>query len=298
MRRLLAAALLGLPLLACSAGTGGDAASSEDALSQSKQHLLAIGDSMTFAWDPRIQKDPHQVVASNYRGYADILGDRLGLAVDNSACPGEASGSFLDAKAEDNGCRANHAAYKLHTEWGGAADQVDFVTGYLEGALAAGKPPAFIVMTIGGNDLLIVQKHCHLPGLLTGLCEVAKLPFAVHAYGEHIDRILEAIDATGYRGKVVFLTTYAPDYSDKIATFGLGRMNDELQEHARKSKESLGIDVRVADGYGAFEAAAKEHGGKTCETGLLIPNGDGTCDIHPTQAGHELIANTIQAALK
>ena len=39
------------------------------------------------------------------------------------------------------------------------------------------------------------------------------------------------------------------------------------------------------------------HGGKTCETGLLISKGDGTCDIHPTAEGHRVLADAVKKAL-
>jgi len=121
----LLAAVLGLTVAACSAETGDDASSSDSNLDANKPHILTVGDSITFAWDPRIEKDNKKVVASNYKGFADLLGQRLGAVVDNSACPGEASGSFLDPKAEDNGCRKNHVDYRMHTEWMGAPDQIE-----------------------------------------------------------------------------------------------------------------------------------------------------------------------------
>jgi lysophospholipase L1-like esterase len=296
MRRLavLAALTLSLSLVACSSGVD-DAAASDSDLESAPPHVLALGDSMTFAWDPRIEKDIHKVDASKYRGFPDLIGEHLGAAVDNAACPGETSGAFLDPNGEDNGCRTNRAAYRLHTDWRGADDQVAFVTAYLEDAIAKHAPPALITITLGGNDLLLVQKHCNgLPGILSAGCKLGRLPFAEHAYGEHIEDILLAIDATGYTGKVVLLTTYAPDYSDGIATFGLRMFNGELKEHADKAQgKAHGMQVRVADAYAAFEEKAKAHDGKTCATGLLIPNGDGTCDIHPTAEGHALIAKTM-----
>jgi lysophospholipase L1-like esterase len=298
MHRLVAIALVALPLMACSAASTSDASSTESALEETKPHLLAIGDSITFGWNPHLETDIHKVQASKYSGYAEVLGGKLGVPVANGACPGETSGSFLDPKAEDNGCRNNRAAYRLHTDWDGAADQVDFVSSYLEKAVAAGKAPPLVVMTMGGNDLLLVKKHCNLPGPLDGPCELVRIPFAVHAFGDHISKVLSAIDASGYRGKVALVTTYAPDYSDPIAKFGIGQFNSELREHAAQAKGKLHIDVRVADGYAAFEARAKEHGGKTCQTGLVIPNGDGTCDIHPTPAGHQLLAQTVLDAIK
>ena len=58
------------------------------------------------------------------------------------------------------------------------------------------------------------------------------------------------------------------------------------------------MDLRIADGFASFKTYADQHGGKTCETGLLISNGDGTCDIHPTQQGHEVLAKTILDAVR
>jgi lysophospholipase L1-like esterase len=290
------APLVALSLCAgCSAG-GDDANASESDLASARPNVLTVGDSITFAWDGRIEKDNTKVDARKYRGFADMLGQHLGTGVDNTACPGETSGAFLDPKAEDNGCRKNRGDYKLHTDWAGAPDQIAFVTAYLEKAVAAHAQPPLVTISLGGNDLLLVQKHCKV-GLLTAPCELLRLPFAEHAYGEHLEDILLRIDATGYTGKVVLMTTYAPDYSDTVATIGLKMFNSELKEHAQSAQgKAKGIQIRVADTYAAFEAAAKEHGGKTCQTGLLIPNGDGTCDIHPTADGHALIAKTMLEA--
>ena len=178
------------------------------------------------------------------------------------------------------------------------ATQVDFATAYVRKAMAAGHPPELITLTIGGNDLLLLEKHCTLPGLLNAGCKLARLPFYVHDYGEHLAKLLLAIDATGYEGTLVLVTTYAPDYSDHIATIALEQMNGELTEHVASITSQLhGLKVRIADGYGAFKAHAEEHGGKTCETGLLIKNDDSkTCDIHPTAAGHQVLADAILAA--
>ena len=304
----LRSALLLLPVLAtfasgCAVATDDAAASSDSALAAAPPHLLALGDSMTFAWNPHVESDVHKVEATKYSGYAEALGQHLGLTVDNAACPGETSGAMLDAHEEDNGCRDNRAAYALHYPWSAPtgttpATQIDFAKAYLDKALAAGRPPELVTMTMGGNDLLLVQKHCKLPLFLEPACELVKLPFYVHAYGDHMDAIATAIDATGYSGKFVVLTTYAPDYSDRVATLGLEQLNGELVEHVGKVQARLHhTKVVVADGYGAFKAIAAAHGGKTCETGLLIKNDDGTCDIHPTAAGHQVLAGAVLQAI-
>src|SRR5690348_7045390 len=118
MRKL---AFLVLPFLAlaCSAGARDTTDESDDAEKSEPPHLLAIGDSITFGWNPLIESDNKKVDARNYRGYAEILGKEKGWKVDNAACPGEASGSFLRADAKDNGCDANRGDYRLHTDWNG-----------------------------------------------------------------------------------------------------------------------------------------------------------------------------------
>jgi hypothetical protein len=53
------------------------------------------------------------------------------------------------------------------------------------------------------------------------------------------------------------------------------------------------VDGVVADGMAAFTAH-----GDPCEAGLLIQMPDGTCDVHPTPAGAQILADTIDAAIK
>ena len=227
--------LLGLAvatLAACTA-PGDDSASSDEDLTAGP-HVLSIGDSISFAWDPHLEKDDSKVVASRYHGFADIVAQRLGATSDNMACPGETSAHFLHADGEDNGCAKNRATYKLHFDWGSAATQIDAVTQYLQPRVASGRAPALITMTIGGNDLLRIQEDCKLPGPLAAGCELARLPFREHSYGENVKSIVRAIYGTGYRGKMVFITTYAPNYADAINNIAIGRFNGELKEEVGK----------------------------------------------------------------
>jgi lysophospholipase L1-like esterase len=287
---------LGLTMIlaACAAPSADDAESSEDAVNAAQPRVLALGDSMAFAWDPNIERDPARVDASKYRGYAEMVADRLGAKADNASCPGETSSHFVSATGEDNGCAKNRAAYKLHVDWHDAPDQLAFVESYL-----AKTKPTLITLSIGGNDLLRVEENCKLPSLLGAGCKLARLPFYEHAYGENLERIIRTIHGAGYRGKMVILTTYAPDYSDAIANFALGRFNGEIRESVAHVRDDVpGMDVRVADGFAAFQARANEYDGKTCKTGLLIANGDGTCDIHPTKEGHQLLAEAILDAIE
>jgi lysophospholipase L1-like esterase len=290
---MIAAMLLGAG--GCTSGTE-STASGDDALvgEGARPRILALGDSITFGWDPHIAPDPADVVPSRYINYATLVGEALGAAVDNGACPGETSSHFLRADGEDNGCAENRALYDLHTSWGAAPTQLEFALDYLRRAVAAGRPPELVTMSIGGNDLLRVVENCKLPGPLGPACMALRFPFYERAFGENLERLMIAIDATGYHGKMVILTTYAPDYSDLAFRFALERFAGKLRASIEAVRGKLGgLDVRVADGYAVFAEAARAHGDKTCLTGYLIPNPDGTCDGHPSRAGHRALADEV-----
>ena len=51
---------------------------------------------------------------------------------------------------------------------------------------------------------------------------------------------------------------------------------------------------KVADGFAAFAGPSAAFGGSPCAAGLLIKLPDGTCNIHPSPAGHLLLAQAIE----
>ena len=53
----------------------------------------------------------------------------------------------------------------------------------------------------------------------------------------------------------------------------------------------------MADGFTAFGGPSLAHGGTPCAAGLLIKLPDGTCNIHPSPEGHELLAHAIANVL-
>ena len=60
----------------------------------------------------------------------------------------------------------------------------------------------------------------------------------------------------------------------------------------------------VANAFTAFKAAASTRfaGGKTCKAGLLnvdpLDATQASSDVHPTQSGHQLLADTVEATYK
>jgi hypothetical protein len=52
----------------------------------------------------------------------------------------------------------------------------------------------------------------------------------------------------------------------------------------------------VADGFGTFQFFANKAGGDSCAAGLLIKLPGGTCDIHPSEKGRDILAVSVVAA--
>jgi hypothetical protein len=277
--------MLTLGLAACgSAGIDPGEASSNESSDQSSEEFglrrikyLALGDSIAFGFNPLVATPS---VPSSYRGYPEVIGTIIPHSVTNAACPGETSGSLLSAAAPDNGCRNWKLAYSLHADY--ETTQIAFAQAYL----AANPDTKFVSIDIGANDLLLVQKKC----LGDPVCIQGVLPAALQAYGQNLGATYTLLRAAGFTGKFVALTTYAPNYNDPLSVAALTALNGVL---AQVTTAFGGV---VADGFGTFQFFASKSGGDSCAAGLLIKLPDGTCDIHPSQKGRDILAVSVVAA--
>ncbi len=59
----------------------------------------------------------------------------------------------------------------------------------------------------------------------------------------------------------------------------------------------LACGGQMAPVFARFETAAEPYGGNSCAAGLLVLDAGGKCNIHPTEAGHQLIADIIAELL-
>jgi lysophospholipase L1-like esterase len=233
---------------------------------------LALGDSVAFGFDPRI--DQHMT-----DGYPELLSQRRGVEVTNAACPGEATGGFISIEGNDNHCRENRVAYPLHVQYDGT--QLAFALEFL----AAHPGTELVTIDIGGNDASKLNttcagdQACILGGFVPMLLE----------YGTNLDLILGELRKV-YDGPIVGLSIYNPMPSDSLFQYGLERMNTVFAE------KLAAWDALLADGAAAFAAAAA--GADPCTAGLLIGMPDGTCDIHPSLAGDNVLVDAIEAALR
>ena len=245
--------------------------------------FLALGDSVPFGF---IAADGFAYVnPDNFVGYPNYVGGDLRLHSANAACPGETSSSFISPTGADNGCRPFRASFPLHVSY--TSTQLDFATNFL----ATHKQTRLVTITLGANDGLLLEKSCNFDPA----CIQAGLPLALATLTSNMNTILGSLRATGFRGVLIVVNYYSLDYSDPGQTGLVVLLNQTLATVAAAN------GAVVADAFTAFRTAASTPfaGGKTCRAGLLNVNpSDATqmsCDDHPTQSGHILLANTVEA---
>jgi hypothetical protein len=273
--------LVALGLVGC--GSAGIEPGTENTSSETEEFglrrikYLALGDSIPFGMNPLVTTPS---VPSSYTGYPEVIGSIIPHAVTNLACPGETSASFLSPVAPDNGCRQWKALFSLHSDYEGT--QISQAVQYI----AANPDTKFVSITIGANDLFLVQKNC----LGNLACIQGALPGALASFGQNLGATFTLLRNAGFTGKFITLTTYNTNYNDPLSVAALTALNGV----AAQVTEAFGGEV--ADGYGTFQFFANKAGGDSCAAGLLIKKPDGTCDIHPSQKGRDILAVSVVAA--
>ena len=238
---------------------------------------LALGDSVPFGFSPLVSPSD----ADGFVGYPEDLAGMLDIGVKNAACPGETSGSLISTVAPDNGCQFFRSIGRLHVNYKGSQ------LGYALHFLRAHRHTSLITITIGANDVFLLQNACN--GVVT--CVQAGLPQTLGNVAGNLTAIYAAIRGTGYRGKIVTLTYYLTDYSSAVQLAVIGALDQVV------SQVTLAAGGTVADGFGAFGAVAATKGGDSCMAGLLIKLPDGTCNIHPSARGAQVLARAVSAAV-
>ncbi len=254
-------------LLACSGSDTRAAPESTQALVSTHAPVyLALGDSVPFGWSDAlgaITQKPWR-----FQGYPKLLASALDLPLLDAACPSEASGSFVSADAPDDGCRAYKASHDLHVDYAGT--QLDYA---LE-VVRSHPRLELVTLQVGANDLQIVGKSCGGDPA----CIVSALPAALQETVAHVVTIVANLRAAGYAGQIVLIDYYSPDAGQALL---IQALDGALAQAA--AYPGLGVDS--VDLYGPF-------GSDPCAAGL-IAKVDGRCEIHPSRAGHELIASLV-----
>jgi lysophospholipase L1-like esterase len=257
------------------------------AYAHERDQALVLGDSVAFAY---IASAGHEYInPGNFLGFADDFERRLGVEAVDAGCPGETTGSFLSSTAPDNGCRAYRAAFPLHVAYG--STQLEFA----KKQLRHNRDVRLVTITLGANDGFLLEASCAAQANPTA-CIEAGLPTLLATVEVNMANILAALRATGYGGAIVITNYYSLDYSDAAATGLTALLNSAIAAPAR----SYGAEV--ADLFTAFKSVASNpaFGGNTCNAGLLNASVQNQllCDVHPSQSGHQLIAETITRTLR
>jgi lysophospholipase L1-like esterase len=253
---------------------------------EDRGEILVLGDSVAFSY---IASAGYGYVnPDNFVGFPLYLDGRLGLEPVDAACPGETTGSFLSATLPDFGCRAFRKSFPLHVSYGGT--QLEFAKRYLKGH----RNVRIVTITLGSNDGFLLEASCNL----VPACILAGLP----AIGENMATILADLRATGYEGAIVVTNYYSIDYTDIPFTELTAALNAAIAAPA------AAYGAIVADVFTAFQRAVvpftNSLGNNTCQAGLLNTTNPiasappYSCDVHPSQSGHQLIAETVARAIQ
>ena len=168
----------------------------------------------------------------------------------------------------------------MHVSYHGT--QLDFAIRYLN------RHPGtrLVSLMIGANDAFLCQET-------TKDACASELPQVIKHISANVAKILSAIRHDGhYSGQLILLNYYSLDYSSPTDNAGSMALNTAMDHAAKKYRAA------IADGYGAFHAAALQSGGNSCTAGLLTQLTGGGCGVHPSLAGQAVLALAVEKAIK
>jgi len=262
----------------------GSAVRSALADSSRPQEYLALGNSVAFGYNPLLVPN-NAGNPDNFIGYPTPVAAALKETLTNASCPGETSSHFISLTGTDNGCGAYRANFPLHVAYSGT--QLAFADTFLQ----SNPKTLLISIDIGSNDLFVLERVCGGQNN----CILAGLPGMLATLSANLDTIYGHIrNLDGYRHKLVALTYYSLNYSDLAGTSVISQVNQVV------AVRTLAWGGIVADGFGTFATASAAFGGDTCAAGLriVVMSSPLTCDIHPSPAGRDLLAQAIVNALR
>lgn len=264
---------------------------------------LALGDSIPFGYDPTVPLTPQTApqILSYYHGYPQFVATSLNLTLANASCPGQTSASFINVTAPDNGCD-EWRAYPLPlfvTYSSLSESQLQYAISYL----TANPKTKLVTITIGGDDLLLLEDACTTasptnPSAIES-CVSAGLGKVLADFAVNLTKIYLGLRFTAhYEGPIVAVNYFSPNYTNEPDTLAVGEL-DTI---------TFGVTAafggKVADVFTAFAEASVAGEGLPCapNVGLAFATATtattGLCDVHPTKAGQQLIATLIEKALQ
>ena len=268
--------------------TPGFAASTHANAATAARDYLALGDSVTFGYrESNTTPPPNYLKAATFVSYAEDTAAALGFHVANASCPGETSLSLTTKGVQSNGCEnvpgggsGYRSAFPLHVSYKGT--QLQYAVTYLK----THPHTRLVSLMIGANDAFLCQETT------TDKC-ASELPGVIAQIKANVAVTLAAVrHQAHYKGQVVIVNYYSLDYANAVDNAGSAALNSAMDSAARP------YSVQVADGYGAFQAAALQSGGNSCTAGLLTQLNGGGCGVHPSVAGQAVLALAVEKVVK
>ena len=275
-KRILAAAVVPLALalaLLVSGGASGD----------SGHPYLALGDSVSFGYITQAGFEYRN--PDNFVGFPTYVGLALGDTPTNAACPGEATAGFISATGADNGCRPFKANFPLHTGYSGTQLELRDSVPRLAPEHQAGHRSARRKRRVPPTESLRRRPDLHRGGP-SGLADDHRNEHGRDLQGDQGVPLPRA----PRRRQLLLARLQRPLWNRGSPRL----LNEAITSHAAAD------GAIVANAFGAFGQAAAAAGGKTCVAGLLntTPGNQTTCDVHPSQSGAQLLAQSVVDAVQ
>jgi lysophospholipase L1-like esterase len=256
---------------------------------------LALGDSVAFGLDvrllaPNLPPPSPSVFVGYHETVAGVQHWLQSKKEVNASCPGETSGSFMTPGVPDYGCHSNgpQGQPPFKSSIGLKADYPGTQLSFAVSQLSTNKHIDLVTLGIGSNDVLLLLAQCAQTADPT-VCVNTGIPAVLQNYGQNLAQILAAIRTqAGYTGKLILVEYYSP-------TIALIPIAEALNATTLSVGAQFG--AVFADGFMAFQLASAPYGGDPCKAGLLVQLPDGTCDIHPSPLGRNVLAGAVEVAL-
>lgn len=286
-------AALGSAACGSDSDSGGNDEPGNDEPALTGVEYLALGDSVVYGENLFV---PDTVEArpngDAFVGYPELIGREVFDGhYANLGCPGATTSSYLSLDGDDNGCRDFQEKWgsTLHVPYSGT--QADKAIEILKT-----NPVKVVTVGLGGNDLLRSLRKCTEDSPddedAAIACAVDALPQTIKKGAANLKEIIAQI-REHFDGEIIYVNVYSTYVSERSASFGIFSWNEGV---APVFEDAGG---EVANVFAAFRTEAESAEGDPCAAGLLARNPkEGelpACDIHPSEKGARLLADTVEA---
>jgi lysophospholipase L1-like esterase len=255
------------------AGCGGDdsGGGNETASAAPQSYYLALGDSMTYGFQPD-KANPRTPPSAFDTGYVDVFAARLRklspkIQVVNYGCPGETTVTFTRG-----GCPWLGEGQKLHDAFRGS--QLEAALSVLRAHPGEVSP---ITLALWGNDVLPLSE------------KGKRAPAAIASVASRLTTILRRLRSAAPDAEIIAMGAWNPEADQLKHVEPLYRSVDAaIARAAAQSRAHVAKTFAVFNPPGSVRAQKA----RLCALSFICSKGD----PHPTDAGYRAMADAFMAA--